>query len=216
MNPPSGTVPTWKVPSPLPARIVGTPWSETLTARARLESPLKSPTPVAPRGPDVLTAVSKVTSPLPATNQSEPAAWPGVALPTTRSTLPSPLKSPETSDAGSLKPLIVVAGPKMPEVAPRRTLTVLSLRLPTAKSDRPSPLKSPTTIDSGSEPTVKLTGAWKVPSPLPSSATTLLPGDAGAGGPGVEAIRSRFPSPLKPPAAAGPLNGPPEIAVPSW
>ena len=147
----------------------------------------------------MLTAAAKVPSPLPARKLSEPAAWPGVALPTTRSILPSPLKSPETIDAGSLKPLIVVASPKMPEAAPRRTLTVLSVRLPTAMSDFPSPLKSATAIESGSAPTVKLTGAWKVPSPFPSSATTLLPGDAGAGGPGLEATRSRFPSPLKSP-----------------
>src|SRR6266567_1891843 len=140
----------------------------------------------------------KVPSPLPSSTEMVLSLW----LATTKSGLPSPLKSPTATKAGAL-PTRKLSGPwKVPSPLPRSTETLLEPMLATAKSSLPSRLKSPTARDQGLIPTGKVNGGWKVPSPLPSSTETVLELT-------LAAARSSLPSPLKSPTATDAGSYPP-------
>src|SRR5271170_884992 len=124
-------------------------------------------------------------------------------LVTTRSSLPSPLKSAAVTDVEPLSAAGLVAALKVPSPLPNRIVTLLLPALATARSGTPSPLKSPTASELGAIPVAGLAAAVKVPSPLPSRiVTSLLPELATA--------KSSLPSPLK--SAAAIDEGPAPVA----
>src|ERR1017187_6215657 len=91
--------------------------------------------------------------------------------------MPSPLKSPTTTDQGD-DPTpngLPAAAVKPPAPFPSSTVTLSLAKLTAAISGTPSPLKSPTTTDSGAVPTAAgLPVAVNPPDPFPSSTVTLL------------------------------------------
>src|SRR5437660_165597 len=92
----------------------------------------------------------KVPSPLPSSTEMVLS----LRLATTKSGLPSPLKSPTATKAGA-SPTRELSGTwKVPSPLPSSTATLLEPMLATAKSSLPSPLKSPTATDAGSFPPV--------------------------------------------------------------
>src|ERR1039457_7621042 len=98
------------VPSPLPSRILTLLVVELVTARSAMPSPLKSPTATALGPPPTgkLTGVWKVPSPLPSATVTVlgPVRPPGRTI----SALPSPLKSPTTTEVGAAG-AILTGGP---------------------------------------------------------------------------------------------------------
>src|SRR5439155_5819952 len=120
-------------------------------------------------------------------------------LPTARSCLTSPLKSPTATEAGLVPALKACAAWNVPSPLPSSTETVLGPRmlkskLATARSGCPSLLTSPTAMERGPVPVLKFRGAWNVPSPLPSSTETSLERK-------LATARSGRPSPLTSPTA---------------
>src|SRR5260370_749702 len=140
----------------------------------------------------------KVPSPLPSSTETVLS----LLLATTKSGLPSPLKSPTASEVGALPTRKLSGAPKVPSPLPSSTETLLEPLLATAKSSLPSPLKSPTATDQGLIPTVKVNGVGTVPSPLPRAAVTQLVLN-------FEAARSSLPSRLKSPTATDAGSAPP-------
>ena len=96
------------------------------------------------------------------------------SLATTRSCLPSLLKSPTATELGLSPTIKLVAAPNVPLPFPNSIETLSLAKFVTARSCFPSPLKSPTATDSGPTPTVKFVAGPNVPSPLPNSIDTLL------------------------------------------
>jgi hypothetical protein len=97
-------------------------------------------------------------------------------LATTRSGLPSPLKSPIATEVGSVPAEKLTAGAKEGVEDPggvvfSRTDTVLLPALATARSGRPSPFRSPTATEMGSAPVEGLIVGAKVGS-APATLTT--------------------------------------------
>src|ERR1019366_3042854 len=71
---------------------------------------------------------------------------------TTKSNLPSPLKSPTPMEAGTLPTGVEEARTKLPVPSPSSIEIVLLQSLATARSRIPSPLKSPTATELGQSP----------------------------------------------------------------
>src|SRR6266568_2408223 len=140
----------------------------------------------------------KVPSPLPSSTKMVLS----LRLATTKSGLPSPLKSPTATKAGALPTRKLSGVRKVPSPLPSSTETLLEPMLATARSSLPSPLKSPKAKDQGLIPTGKVNGAWKVPSPLPSSTETALEFTFAT-------ARSSLRSPLKSPTATDAGSYPP-------
>src|SRR5438552_5494824 len=69
--------------------------------------------------------------------------------------MPSPLKSPTTTEEGDLPTANGLPGAvvKTPEPFPSNTVTLLLPRFAVARSGMPSPLKSPTATKAGNDPT---------------------------------------------------------------
>ena len=120
------------------------------------------------------------------------------ALPSTRSGLPSPLKSPTATDCGNRPAAkgLPGAGWNPPVPSPRRTVKSLELLLAVTISGLPSPLKSATATDCGPVPTANGLPAAGVnpPVPSPKRIVTVL-------SPKLAVTRSRLPSLLKSPTA---------------
>src|SRR5947207_8469217 len=143
---------SWNVPSPLPSsiEIIGTP-NPLATTRSDLPSPLKSPTAtdLARYPTRLLLPLWKLPSPLPNNTQTLPGR--GVGGPvvptvvTTKSALPSSLKSPIASDPSAATPWLMGAW-KVPSPFPNTTERKV------ARSSFPSPLKSPTATVPGFGP----------------------------------------------------------------
>src|SRR5437870_1424582 len=181
----------------------------TVTASA-LPSPFKSPNPMkvtsfVPRTDP--TAVLNVPSPFPrktSTVSFTHVAVAGTQLSTTaRSSLPSPLTSPNAT-AWGFTPAVdwfPTGAPKDPSPFPGRTFTdrvhvvASQLLVTTARSDLLSPLKSPkkTAEIPGKDELETDDTAWKVPSPFPRSTPTLDEP--------LTTSRSSLPSPFTSPAS---------------
>ena len=117
-------------------------------------------------------------------------------LVTTRSVLPSPLRSPTAMLLGCVPTPNTRGAWNVPSPLLKLMNTALSTWLPliwlaSARSVWPSPLKSPTNTQPGPLPREKVVAAPKVPSPLPSKIVKLL------GSLLCETTRSSLPSPLK-------------------
>src|SRR6516165_8693133 len=166
---------TWKVPSPLPSKMLAEPGSETRKVPARerpiaslllttttsvLPSPLKSAVRIDDWPPPhranaevsvtVVTGAEKVPVPVPSNIVRSSVTLFSVA--TAMSALPSPLKSATVSATGLMPRGMSVLGPNEPAPLPSRTLTVLAVELATTRSALPSPLKSPAAIQDGLAP----------------------------------------------------------------
>src|SRR5579864_2258843 len=89
-----------------------------------------------------------------------------------RSSLPSPLRSPATIDAGLEPAGKVIGGRKVLVPMPRKIDTLLELPLVTARSRIPSELKSATASAVGAA-TVRIVCGRKVASPLFSNIETV-------------------------------------------
>src|SRR5271170_1678504 len=124
-------------------------------------------------------------------------------LTTTRSSLPSPLKSAAATDVEPVSAAGPAAAVKVPSPLPIRIVTLLLPALATARSGTPSPLKSATAMELGAVPVAGLAAGVKVPSPLPSRIVTLLL-------PELATAKSSLPSPLK--SAAAIDEGPAPVA----
>ncbi len=85
---------------------------------------------------------------------------------TTRSGLPSPLRSATATATGARPVGKSVDAPKLPVPVPRRTETVLASRFTTTRSGLPSPLRSATATATGARPVGKSVDAPKLPVPV--------------------------------------------------
>src|SRR4051812_6053853 len=169
--------------------------------RSDFVSPLKSPTATsAKRGlfPSAMTeGLPNVPSPWPSRTAADPDPLPERGA--TRSSFPSPLKSPEASASGP-SPTGTFVGPlKLPSPWPTRIETGPQNSLATARSGCASASKKPTTTAAGPlgshPPTGIPVGAPKVPSPAPSSTET-------SSEKAFATARSTWPSALKSPTSS--------------
>src|SRR5207244_1962939 len=113
------------------------------TTTSKIPSLLKSPTVNAPRlgpGKSPEGESRRVRVPSPLFNSS--VTVPSPIFSVTKSTLPSPLKSPLANEYGLMPTATVVCGLNMPSPLPSKIDTVLSTSFASARSILPSPLKS--------------------------------------------------------------------------
>ena len=101
-------------------------------------------------------------------------------LATTRSGIPSPLRSATAREDGSFPAAVVIMGPKVPFPSPRKVPTVSPIpvatlpALPTTRSGMLSPFTSAMTTVWGPRLSTSNGPGLNVPSPLPRNTSTLL------------------------------------------
>src|SRR5262249_33108650 len=114
-------------------------------------------------------AVSNVPLPLP--SSTDTLAEPEFA--TTKSRIPSPLKSATATETGLVPTGKFSAVLNVPSPLPSSTDTLAESEFARTRSRTLSPLKSPTATETGLMPAPKFTAALNVPSPLPKSTEML-------------------------------------------
>ena len=180
----AGLVPTVKntanpkVPSPAPSRM-RTPPDASAMARSSFPSPLKSAAATETGCTPTTKFVTAPKVPSPAPRRME---TPGLVadvpnlfvLATTRSSSPSPLKSPTTTDSAKPSTAKLVAAPNVPSPTPKRIETFSPRRCASTRSSFPSPLKSAAATETGVTPTTKFVAVPKEPVPSPKRMDSML------------------------------------------